>query len=392
MSKHVFLAREYFNEAEVRDLLMNPTINAKSLNNFSRSRKVFYSNTRSRASRVENLSRMFLDWNEFHSIAKLLDKPRKEAKSRPVRFNAKLSPQEIDAVVKELRKDRGSSNGETYEVSQSGDNSIINTTYIDVDPSKARYHQREEINTAIEVHPEEEHTTFYFEDIRRAKQITDALVKEVRLLKDEFMKVDLNKLRFTGVSPNEISDFFINLINSLPSFELDSVTKVKLQSPEIHSGEDVSEDSFDEVDEEPEEEIDVESSDEEDSLESDNDEFQANEEEVRQQLQNALLQGEDILETEFYNVLKKENYFISVIQWRFLDKNTGKKVIFEAGLRNSKLFEDFYTDVFAIIDQGLSNLSHRKPYKTEKDKYTNAIVDKAFEMHSSLTTDECTNP
>lgn len=353
MSKHVHLAREYFTEGEVRDLLQNANITKQNLHDFGRKRKVFYSRELDRNKKCFDIARLFLDWNQFNWLADKLDRPRKKSKRRPMHFESVIAYEDIGAAINQLKSSRGLANSEEYTSNDGGDRVSINSQYIQVDPSKAKYHQREEINTEIEIIENGDGTsTIYFEDDKRSEQIVEAFVGELRKSNDKYLETKLDKLDLSRLSTDEVSKFFLDLISTSETYENESVVKVKLQKPQV--------------------------------LDSDiDDESETAAAEVQHQLQNALLQGEGILETSFYQALKGESYFLSVIQWRFIDEENKKKIIFEAGLRHPKEQSNFYVEVSGILDvdmQGEYGLTPRKPKKTEKNHYTDIFTAMAFEL------------
>jgi len=353
MSKLVHLAREYFNEGDLRDLLSNQKITKAVISEICCERKVFFSPEAKRETVCNNLARMFLDWNEFSSIAEKLNTARKTSKNRPVKFSGQLSHTVLNVAIEYLEKCRGVEYGEQYEVKKAGDKLSIETTYISIDPSRARYLKREEINTGIEIQEHKDgSTTLYYEDDKRAKTICEELIGAARVTHKELEDKKVEKVEVAGLSNQEITEFFVKLIDGLDKATLETVTRVKLERPD-------EEDSELEEDETPEETR------------------------VKNELSQAHLHGKGILETSFYQNLTSEHYYISCIRWVFSDQESNKQVIVEAGFRTPKEGVDFYTDIVGVYESGNDGTyssSARSPHKTEKDKYTSLISQCAFEL------------
>lgn len=353
MSKLVHLAREYFNEGDLRDLLSNHKITANVIAQVCRERKVFFAPKAKREKVCNNLARMFLDWNEFVSITEKLNTPRKTSRSRPMRFPGKLTHAVLNDAIEHLGEARGKESGEQYVVKKSGNKLRVETTYVSIDPSRARYLKREEINTAIEIQEHEDGaSSIYYEDDKRAKIICEALIGSAMVTHQDLEDKAVEKVDVSHLLTNGITDFFIKLIENLNDTTLETVTRVKLERPE-------EEDSEFDKEESPDETM------------------------VRNQLQKAHLHGEGILETSFYQSLTKENYFISCIRWILSDNKSNKQVMVEAGLRTPKEGIDFYTDIVGVFESekdGAYSSTSRQPFKSETDKYTALISQLAFKL------------
>ncbi|MEM9079579.1 MAG: hypothetical protein AAGC74_02680 [Verrucomicrobiota bacterium] len=368
--KYVHLAREFFDEGEINDMLScDPPFSKRRILEIARSRGVFLSKDLGKDQLVSEVARYWYSWPQFRKISSYLDKEESEEKKTPKRIKNKVKFSEVEAAMNAVaseRKDR-----ESYQISKISEKKVrVTAKYIDRDPSRQKGQQRMERTVRIDVDLGDNQTELFFGRDDRSTEIAAKLISCMRKGRDNPDELDEVDVSLRGVSdPDLRTTFFTNLIRGLDGFRLEAVRDVKLHH---RIG----------PDEEEEEE-----SEEDELVESDK--LQSRERDVAGKLETAFLHGKNILEIPVYADLKKDGYFICFARWEVREKGgKGRKVVLEAGFQDPAMGTGFFLDakmIYEVDEYGDDVAVPRDTRAIEKAKFRQLLSEAAFSAYAEIT-------
>jgi hypothetical protein len=363
MGKFVHLAREFFNEGEMRDLLSGESFfPITALYNLARARGVLLPEGLSREEVVNELSRYWYSWRQFQSIAKQLDTGDRDEKSAVVRINNDVAFDEVQAANELLVAKRTESKRERYTLQKISDTKVrIVATYIERDPTRAKGLQREEKTSTIDIDLGSGRAEVFHGRDDRSSEIAYQLVsclREARKNPEDDLIEDSISLRHVTDAAGR-TEFFTRLLEEVEGSVLLKVKDVRLEHFRAEAD--------DEAEREPKE---------------GGDELEALEEEAAGQLESAVLHGNNVLGTTFFEELREKEYFISYLRWEIREKGgSERRVILEAGFRDAQKGEQFYFDAkkyYEKDDLGDDRAVAKATKLLDRVRFRKLIADAAF--------------
>ena len=149
MPKFIQLARSYFNDKDIEDLLGNPRFSQRLLLQVARDRGIFLSPDEKRETIIGYLSLQYFDWHARNALTARLDKDDPDERRATVCIEKVAS---IDAIEKatEKAKDILEKERQVIRVKKVNGRLVINGTYVDIDPTASKGVQRQQKNFSAE--------------------------------------------------------------------------------------------------------------------------------------------------------------------------------------------------------------------------------------------------
>ncbi|TIM15506.1 MAG: hypothetical protein E5Y67_07090 [Mesorhizobium sp.] len=289
MTDHIpFLAAT---DKDVFDLLMSSKtrMSESALLSIALGRGIIYS---SRTKRERLASDIALLPHDFLSISRLIERREyhnKNEKRAYVDIDVALTHEKIDDVVSRYRAEVSGQEDVTTQQRRTKD-VYVNIAYDDIDYSKTRLIQRQRRDTGVEFVIGDGKTTIRMPATEKARSIVDRIIRHASQIK--LRDLLRNDLSLEGLSAEERTAFFINIMRTIPGYQLQTVVSVKCFSER----DDISDD-FD---------LDMERGE------------RAAENELVGKINSVALSGMNLLQSEEYQTLRRNGFFITSVTWRAL--------------------------------------------------------------------------
>lgn len=330
MSKYIQLARCYFDDKDIEDLLSNPRFSQRALLQIAKERGVFLSPDDSREDIVRYLSMQYFDWTAKSSIAARLNKAEAEEKRATVQFERVATLTAIEKAAEKVKQELPQ-NRETVNVSKVGDRLVLSGTYIDVDPTRSKAMQREQRQFMVEFAVDKGAVKAEYTHSERAGALISKIVTELKA--DEATKdTSVRRVSMSGIKdPALRTDFLLKVRTGLAGF----------RPLDVH---DLNVDHRFEI--APEEDGDDENDEEEETESS----ATAEEEEVKSLVRSAALHGNGLLTCDLYQKLRESGYYIYKLAWSARElEGEGRAMDFEAGFDDPVRGEGFAYDLRRVL-------------------------------------------
>lgn len=276
---------------EVFDALLSgrQQFSERALLNLAKERGIFYSPEDDRVSLISKIATLTFGFHEIAALQTEFERAGRGEKTTSFRLNTALTLDEIKAVTEKyssLAQEEGDS-ASIYPIGDTG--FTVDVKYSDLDLSRTRLRQRQTREAHIEFKNVGGQTIVTLPATDKAKRVAEYLSENVRNAKKEAVDVEEVDLSiFTD--PAYRTDFFLRLISSIPTFKVENVTKVRVDSK--------GSSQVAEVDEEDE-----------------NDATPREAQEMLGVVKAVALQGQSLLSSLVFQSLRRRGYFITDIQW-----------------------------------------------------------------------------
>lgn len=280
-------------DKDIFDLLMSDRgrLSEGVLRNFALARGIIYSRRTNRENLASAISRLPHD---FHSLTTMVERREYHSKNEKrayVDIPVALTREEIGEIVRSY-KEGVAGEEEVTTQSRRAQDVYVNVAYDEVDYSKTRLIQRQRKDAGIEFVIGESITTIRMPATEKARDIVQKIVDHASKLKLQDLRK--NELSLESLSSDQRTTFFMEIMRTIPGYELQTVVSIKCSSRAEETGENL--------------EIDLEQ--EEVSVES----------EIVSKINSVALSGVNLLQSEEYQSLRRNGFFITSVTWRALQK------------------------------------------------------------------------
>jgi hypothetical protein len=370
MAKHIQLARCYFNDKDISDVLSNSRFSERSLMKIAQATGIIFNPKEAKSSVIEYLSRIPFDWRGLQDLAKQLERPEREERRGATRLKTSLTPEAVEKAIEQVKAARTVGNREEFKIEKVDGRLIVRAKYIEIDYSKAKALQREEREYAVEIDPTSTQAGIQFTHNPKAREFVSDLIKILRPTPEAEIErpIDLGAIKDAALR----TEFFLKLRRLMPGFRQLDVVDLK-------------------VDRRLEELVKPNPSDEDDE-----DVDEKAEAEVKSMVKSAALQGHGLLTTELYQKMREMGYFVYRMQWSSIEtEGAGRLMEFEAGFEDPVLAKSFHYDLKKVVPgehDKSSGLTQFEVTSRERDRVRRILVDAAYnaleEIRTELKSDE----
>lgn len=278
-------------DKDIFDLLMSSRgrITDSILHEIAVGRGIFYSK---RIKREKLASDISLLPHDFVSIKKLIERREhsRQEKRSYVTIPISLTREEIDQVIKNYRAEVGGSEDVTTQQRRAHD-VYVNVAYDEIDYSRTRLIQRQRRDAGIEFVIGDKKTTVRMPATEKARDIVDKLIGHASKIKLQDLHRD--ELSLNGLSADQRNLFFMQIMKTMEGYQLQTVVSIKCASKE--------------------EEI-------EDDFDNDIEDERPADSEIVSKINSVALSGRNLLQSEEYQTLRRNHFFITAVTWRALQK------------------------------------------------------------------------
>lgn len=279
-------------DKDIFDLLMSAKgrLTEQALHGIAMQRGIIYSKKTKRERLASDIALLPHDYLSLKKLIERREHHSKNEKRTYVELPAALTHEEISEILKNYARQVDGEEVVTTQKRRAHD-VYVNVTYDEVDYSKTRLIQRQRRDAGIEFVLEENKTTIRMPATEKARTIVSKLCHEISRVKLQDLR--RNELSLEGLTADQRTLFFVNMMRSIPGYQLQTVVNIKCAA----QADDVS-DEFD---------LDIE---EESSVES----------EVVSKINSVALSGMNLLQSEEYQTFKRNGFFITAVTWRSLQQ------------------------------------------------------------------------
>lgn len=363
MAKHIQLARCYFNDKDIADVLSNPRFSERALLKLAQGSGIVFNPGVHKSSLVSYLSRMPFDWRRLQEVAKHLERPEKEERRGATRLDRKITSDELEKAIETIKASRAGKR-EDFKIEKNGNRFVVRGKFIEIDHSKSKALQREEKEYSIEIDPTSAQPSIQFTHNPKAREFVSELINQLKTEKETEIEspIDLGAIK----DPAMRTEFFLKLRRLMPGFRQIDVQDIKV----------------DRRVEEPVEK-DSESDDEEDSDE------QA-QEEAKAMVKSAAFTGHSLLSSELYQKMREMGYYVYRMQWSSIETDSsGRLMEFEAGFENPILANSFHYDVKRVFpneQDKTAGLTQLEVTNRQRDRVRRLLVEAAYKALEEIRT------
>ena len=370
MAKPVQLARCFFDDKDIHDVLSNPRFGERALFKIAQSRGIIFNPDESKSALIRRLSLMPFDWHGLLDLAKQLERPEREEKRAVTRLTVTPDAKILEQALDKVKETRSASCRETFKLEKVGGRNVVRVTYIDIDYSKAKAFQRDQREYVVEIEQVDSQLNIQYTHNQRAKEFVHALAEQLKPKPE--IQIE-NPIELTGIKDAALrTEFFLKLRKLMPDFRPLDVLDIKVERQmESQSDEDQTNSEDEEIDEKAEAE-------------------------AKSMVKSAALHGHGLLTTELYQQLRNTGYFVHRIIWTSLEKEgDGRLMEFEAGFDDPVLATGFNYDLKKVVpseSDKKKGLSQLETTARERQRVRRAIVTAAYqslqEIRKSTRPDE----
>lgn len=321
MSKRISSSILFADDKDIQDLLLSSKLGKPKLLQLAQRRGIVLSKESSREQLVSSIARMPHSWSQLSELLDLTSTADRSDKRTCAHLPGDFTIDGLNNVLAELKDGREHTDGEAWDVVQSGKNQFkISATFTEVDPSKTRLAQLSQREIAIEIektdaglqvrHSARERGTSILQGIVSA--LSESTGRDVRA-----QIIDLSEIR----DPDIRTAFFINLSRGVASYDLAEILNVR-GSRIPQPGSDIPNDDS------------------------------AAQEDFSRSVKKIILSGRKIDQSPEYKRFSESRFFISEMTWTVVDpKTNGIMVEFEAGFSEDESARSFYYSVKRVHEK-----------------------------------------
>ncbi len=286
------LEQLFITDRDIFDLVMSSKqrLTLPVIRSLLRDRRIFCSRDANREDLANHLSMLPHDYNDLASLIESSSAGQRMEKTTFVELPPDVSVEDVKAAIRAYAHDVPA---DKVSFPSTGRSSLsANIEYTELDFSRNRLAQRQKREAQIEVSAGERATILRMPANDKTKHLVDDIrrrISEAKLIDLPVNRLSLAPLR----TPESRSAFFTTLITSIPGFDLQTVTSVKVATFDNDGPED---DLDDEVGDAREEALAV--------------------------VNKVALGGENLIATEEFRQLSDRGFFIVGLTWRSIQKDT----------------------------------------------------------------------
>ena len=368
MANFIQLARFYFNDKDIEDILGNPRFSSRMLLQIARQRGIFLSPDDTKEEVVRYLSLQHFDWKGLTALTTRLNRDESEERRATVQLENVASLDAIEVAVSaekpDLEKDR-----QAIKVAKVGGRIVINGTYTDIDPTRSRAMQREERQYHVEVEMENGTVKAQYTHSGKAADLIARIVKRLQA-DDSTKQTSLKRISLSGIKDAALrTDFLLRLRSGMAGFRALDVLDLNVDH------------RF-----EPEKAVAYEKS--QVSEESTEDSDTAEEAEIKSMVRSAALHGNGLLTSEFYQRLREKGYYIYKVVWTGRElAGEGRVMEFEAGFDDPVRADGFSYDVKRVLPTDAEKEEGRTQHEllmADRPRVRRIIADAAYAAFDSI--------
>lgn len=347
----------YYNDKELYDGLLSSQrrMNTNALRQLALSRGILFSGTLSREDMCDSLATICHDYYSLEEISQRLavTQRRTRCSRAALPVESTLTVDQVGDVLRQIKDEYSDDEGSVVTIQKVGDASYsVNLKYMDVDLSRTSLRQKVPRDAEFVVDVDAAGLLVRAPSTDKGAELVGKLQEQVSVKTGEDVEQDVIEL--VGVSdPAERTQFFIDLLDSIPSMPKETVIQVKVASEALDGNANP---------------IDVE--DIADGYAG---------------ILRAQLDGGNILMTDEYRRLKDSGFFIAVVRWYAKDSVTDHIVEFVAGFKDQENSQGFYYDAASIkLKRDGGHSQARSLRDADRTYYLKRIEEGASESFNSL--------
>jgi len=222
--------QQYFaTDKDIHDLLYSAKqrITETVLHELARDRGLFYSARETRETLVDRLSLLGHDYQDVIGIIERRESSRRGERTTSVTLDVSLTGDELKEVIAEYRQETPKEGVTSFQ--KSTNEFILNVTYDEYDYSKTRLIQRQQHDATIEFLQRDGKTFVRIPATEKARVIVDSLKEKIASKKKQ--EVISEEIELSALTEAEDrTAFFMQLICSLPDFNLMTVSRLRVAS------------------------------------------------------------------------------------------------------------------------------------------------------------------
>ncbi len=322
-------------------------------------RGILYAGNATREQLCDWLSVLTYDYHAINEIADLLSHGQRRVRCTrsSLVMDTPPEPSMVALVLDKLRDAYASSETGILKISRDSEEAMsVHMQYTETDLSRTTLHQKQERTAEFQIVVNDDEIT-----IRAPSTDMGArLVTDLRnaLSKESNQNVNANDIALSGITdPHGRTQFFTDLMASLPSMVTETVVKVRVSS-EIDI-------ATDRDDEEGVEDFDVA--------------------DTFAKVLRAELDGSDLIETAEYQRLIDSGFFITDVRFRSRDTTTGHVVEFIAGFSTPADATGFHFDAASISKKNVNkNTAFRSLQGHDRIFFIQRLESAAVEVYRKL--------
>jgi hypothetical protein len=278
----------YATEKDIFDLLMSAKgkMSESALHAIAAQRGIFYSKKTQRHRLAADIALLPHDYSSLKKMIEKRESHGRNEKRTYVELPVALTNDDISEILKRYAREVEGEETVTTQRRRAHD-VYVNVAYDEIDYSKTRLIQRQRKDAGIEFVIGENSTTIRMPATERARSIVDKLCDQINQHKRNDLK--RNELSLAGLSADQRTMFFVNLMRSLPGYQLQNVVSIKCAA------------QTDEV---------------ADTFELDIEEEKSSESAIVGRINSAAFSGMNLLQSEEYQALRRNGFFITAVTWR----------------------------------------------------------------------------
>ena len=338
VARRTHTALYFADDKDIYDLLLSSKrqLTSSRLSQLLRCRGLIWAEDEDRESLIRQIALVPHGWNILGALLEATDKGDRAEKLSSSTLRLKISQEDLAQAALQLKNRRSNNRDEVIDVTSEGEVVRISLIYSEVDTGQTRLCQKVRRELAIDCELDGDVLRLRHQAQPRAEELIDDLAKVLAGSSEppERQVVELGGVR----APERRTQFFLDLLNHVPDFQLDDVRAVRVHR--LADDEDEPEDS-DLADQESE---DVGPS------------------ELRILVKRAALEGQGLLGTPEYERLREDGFFVSRVAWTAHEKKEkGRvKVAFEAEFGAPEQGRDFRYRVAKVFDRTKSGTDFKK--------------------------------
>ena len=281
----------YATDKDIYDLLMSgrQKMTTDFLIEMARSRRIFYSEKTNKDYLVDRLSIIPFDFFEVTDLVEKRGATRKIEKTTSVSLAVQLSKEEMHQVMDEYRKELGDTEILRFQPRKL-DSLFVNVEYNEYDFSRTKLIQKQRKSADVEMKSENGETIIRIPATDKGRKIVEVIQHKCeQLRKEKVTKQEISLEMFDAAEDKTL--FFLKLISKMDGFNLYTVTNLKVASL-LKDG----------------------------NLESEFEEEDQAKSEVFALVHSIALRGQNLVESQQYQDLRRSGFFITSITWRAIQQ------------------------------------------------------------------------
>lgn len=286
---------ELFNEYFASDLAIFSLMMAgkqkltdKTLRELAKDRGIFYSMHNNRTELIDVMSALPFDYHDLNSLVEKGKTNGRPEKTTSVTIDADLSNEEIKKVMEEYAGEVGLT--EKISHYKNNDKFTVDVEYEEYDYSKTQLIQKQQHRASIVFKKENGKTVIRIPATEKAKNIAQKLTSKIEGHRKKELKKEI--VEISDFPAKERTDFFTQLISTLPGFQIRDVNSLKVAS------------TIKKVD------TNLNLDDEEEDLE-----IEIAEKEMIGVVKKMAISGQNLTASDEYQQLRSKGFFITSVSW-----------------------------------------------------------------------------